>query len=170
MRRGVEKGEQRMTNMLDDRSVHEDGARHAEVLRLHSLVSDLDLTGVKSKLCDYEEGLGLDADEADLMEEMYKRFLALLGAYPDLSIAPSKPIDQFWHQHILDTRAYQADCEHAFGHFMHHDPYFGLAGPDDALALQDAFDRMVMLTRLHFGDDMPFGNVCSCSRGSCRCD
>lgn len=35
---------------------------------------------------------------------------------------PSQDIDDFWHQHILDTRKYAIDCEYLFGFMLHHDP------------------------------------------------
>ena len=31
-------------------------------------------------------------------------------------------VDEFWHQHILDTRKYRDDCENIFGHYMDHTP------------------------------------------------
>ena len=33
---------------------------------------------------------------------------------------PTIDIDLFWHQHILDTRAYAKDCQKVFGQFLHH--------------------------------------------------
>jgi len=35
---------------------------------------------------------------------------------------PSKVTDDLWHEFILDTRAYAAFCEQAFGRFFHHVP------------------------------------------------
>jgi len=35
---------------------------------------------------------------------------------------PSKVVDDLWHEFILDTRAYAAFCDRAFGHFFHHVP------------------------------------------------
>jgi hypothetical protein len=48
-------------------------------------------------------------------------------------------VDEFWHQHILDTRAYRADCEAIFGRFLEHFPYFGLRGAQDAEDLTNAY-------------------------------
>ena len=47
--------------------------------------------------------------------------------------------------HILDTRKYAADCEAAFGHFVHHFPYLGLRGEEDTKALEAAFVNMQQL-------------------------
>ncbi|HSW20197.1 MAG TPA: hypothetical protein VLJ86_23450, partial [Ramlibacter sp.] len=64
-------------------------------------------------------------------------------------------IDRFWHMHILDTRKYAADCEASFGHFVHHFPYLGLRGEEDAQALQAAFLQMQALYVQEFGEPAP---------------
>ncbi|MFM6129989.1 MAG: hypothetical protein ACKPBV_14885 [Sphaerospermopsis kisseleviana] len=40
-------------------------------------------------------------------------------------------LDDYWHNHILDTRKYAEDCDLIFGFFLHHYPYFGLPGEED---------------------------------------
>ena len=35
---------------------------------------------------------------------------------------PSQVVDDLWHEFILYTREYDAFCQHAFGHFLHHTP------------------------------------------------
>lgn len=35
---------------------------------------------------------------------------------------PSQAVDDLWHAFILDTRAYSAFCQRAFGRFFHHVP------------------------------------------------
>lgn len=35
---------------------------------------------------------------------------------------PSQVADDLWHEFILHTRAYDAFCHQAFGHFLHHTP------------------------------------------------
>lgn len=35
---------------------------------------------------------------------------------------PSQAVDELWHEFILYTRAYEAFCRQAFGHFLHHTP------------------------------------------------
>jgi hypothetical protein len=47
---------------------------------------------------------------------------------------------------------YAADCEATFGRFLHHFPYLGLRGEDDAKALDDAFAQMQALHAREFGD------------------
>lgn len=118
-------------------------------------IEALDLTPIKFKACRKEDGYGWSAGYADQMEVAYKRYLILHAKHPDLTLAPEQDVDRFWHMHILDTRKYAADCETTFGHFLHHFPYLGLRGEEDAKALQAAFLEMQRLSAKEFGDATP---------------
>jgi hypothetical protein len=113
-------------------------------------VSSLDFTMLKQKL-GQEKGWSVEYQEE--VEDLYQRFLALNIIYPEQKICPTGPIDEFWHAHILDTRAYEQDCNYLFGYFLHHFPYFGMRGADDYAALQMAFDSSRELFIRHFGID-----------------
>src|ERR1700730_2351601 len=95
-------------------------------------ITSLDFSMVKLKLQDTEEGPGWSKEDCNRAEEEYKKFLALKRAYPERDIVPNKMVDQFWHQHILDTVKYAEDCETVFGYFVHHYPYFGMNGSSGA--------------------------------------
>ena len=84
-------------------------------------IQNLDLTSVRIKL---NEKLGWSWDQARRVEGDYKRFLyALTHKRPDdLLSPPTQEVDEFWHQHILDTRKYREDCETIFGHYVDHTP------------------------------------------------
>ncbi len=115
----------------------------------------LDLSMVKMKLClpVEKEGKGWTTEQADDCEVWYKRFLKLcLIKGNGKDVVPTKLIDQMWHAHILDTRKYQADCQAIFGHYLHHFPYFGLRGEQDAHDLQDAFHDTLNRFELIFGE------------------
>ena len=56
------------------------------------------------------------------IETLYKNFLFLYKKYPDKTFPPSEEIDEFWHNHILNTEQYIKDCDHIFGKYLHHDP------------------------------------------------
>ena len=118
-------------------------------------IESLDLDPIKFKLMDAEEGQGWSREQADGMEIAYKRFLTLLVKYPDAPVAPSKDIDKFWHGHILDTMKYADDCQRVFGYFLHHFPYFGMRGEQDAAALADAGATTASLYEAEFGESMP---------------
>jgi len=113
-------------------------------------VAKLDFSILKRKLGE-EKGWSLEYQGE--VEDLYRRFLALNIVYSDRKICPTGPIDEFWHAHILDTRAYEADCNSLFGSFLHHFPYFGMRGPEDREALQNAFDESRSLFIRHFGID-----------------
>jgi hypothetical protein len=118
-------------------------------------IEALDLTPIKFKACRKEDGYGWSPSYANQMEVAYKRYLILHAKHPDLTLAPEQDVDRFWHMHILDTRKYAADCETTFGYFLHHFPYLGLRGEDDAKALQAAFEEMQRLTAEEFGEATP---------------
>ena len=111
----------------------------------------LDLSMVRWKLTDPEEGKGWSEDYALQVEREYRRYLSLAHAYAGENVVPSKTVDTFWHFHILDTRAYGPDCERLFGAFMHHFPYFGMRGDADMQALQDSYASTLDLYERHFG-------------------
>ena len=64
---------------------------------------------------------------------------------------PSKLVDKFWHLHILDTEKYIEDCRHCFGSILHHFPYFGMRGDQDAANLQSAYGKTFVLYQQAFG-------------------
>ena len=121
------------------------------VERVIAAIQALDLDPVKLKLMDREEGHGWSRDYADRMELAYKRFLTLLATHPEETLAPGKDVDKFWHGHILDTLKYADDCEKMFGNFLHHFPYFGMRGPEDAANLAKAGETTRRLYQQEFG-------------------
>lgn len=129
-------------------------------------VNGLDFTMLKRKII---EERNWTSDFCDEIEALYRRFLALNARYPNRKICPTGPIDAFWHAHILDTRAYTRDCEIVFGQYLHHFPYFGLRGPEDRVALENAFRESVELFIVHFGINPTAGDMLarSCSSQNC---
>jgi hypothetical protein len=120
-------------------------------------IQALELDCIKLKLMDVEEGQGWTRDYADQMEVAYRRFLTLMAKYPDETIAPTKDVDKFWHGHILDTVKYAEDCARVFGYFLHHFPYFGMRGEEDAKNLGAAADNLHALYEREFGEALPIG-------------
>jgi hypothetical protein len=128
---------------------------NSTVAQIVSAIDALDLDPIKLKLMDAEEGQGWSREQADRMELAYRRFLTLLVKFPAELIAPTKDVDRFWHGHILDTMKYAEDCERVFGCFLHHFPYFGMRGEDDAANLRAAADNMHALYEREFGEPLP---------------
>jgi hypothetical protein len=122
---------------------------------LFDAVMQLDLEPIKTKLMHVESGEGWDMEKANAVEKEYRRFLCLMKMYPDEPIAPLVDVDTFWHYHILDTMKYAVDCDQAFGYFVHHYPYVGMRGEDDAQFRIDSGERMHNLYEATFGEAYP---------------
>lgn len=136
------------------------------------LEARLDLSLVRMKLADPEDGAGYAGPELDVMEREYRRFLALHLVHPDADIVPCKLVDVIWHQHILDTAAYRADCDAIFGRFLDHFPYFGMRDEGDAQALSDAYADTIDRYRDAFGEPAEgtwiSADAASCKRTACK--
>ncbi|HJV79555.1 hypothetical protein [Noviherbaspirillum sp.] len=125
----------------------------------------LDLDPIKFKLMSKEDGYGWTQAKADHYEQEYKRFLSLVVKFPEESIVPSVNVDKFWHAHILDTMKYAEDCDKVFGYFLHHYPYFGLRGEEDAANQVKAADTTRRLYEQEFGEPGA-GNAAYCGRAA----
>jgi hypothetical protein len=122
---------------------------------LFNAVMQLDLEPIKMKLMHVESGEGWSLEKANAVEKEYRRFLCLMKMYPEEDTAPLVDVDTFWHYHILDTMKYAADCEQAFGYFLHHYPYVGMRGGDDEQFRLDSGKRMGELYEATFGEAYP---------------
>src|SRR5882672_506696 len=75
-------------------------------------VDDINLVNIQSKLMQPEpEGKGWTFEQVCEAEKWYRRFLTICQKFPTFPVVPNYVIDQFWHTHILDTRAYARDCQ-----------------------------------------------------------
>lgn len=97
----------------------------------------LDLEPIKFKLIK-EKGWSLQ--RADTVEQLYKAYLTLFALYPKEEHVPTADIDEMWHSHILDTHKYMADCQDIFGFYLHHYPYLGMLGTEDAAMATAQFE------------------------------
>lgn len=120
----------------------------AEALAQASVV---DFRMIRMKLADPHEGKGWSDGQLNLAVREYQRFLALHLMHPEMAVVPCSLVDEVWHAHILDTQAYGADCERVFGFFLHHFPYFGMRGDEDAADLMDAYDLTIERYEAAFG-------------------
>jgi hypothetical protein len=94
--------------------------------QLRAAPEEIDLSTVCQAMV---EKHGWDADRAAAAQAEYVRFLILLQKNPGFILVPwldakgRDHLDQFWHQHILDTEKYAADCKLLFGRMIHHNPH-----------------------------------------------
>lgn len=131
----------------------------------HALMA-LDLGPIKFKLASHNDGSGWSVEKVTRVESEYRKFLTLCAEMPGEQIVPSKEVDEMWHTHILDTSKYADDCETIFGFFLHHFPYLGLRGEEDAKALVAASKRTKRLYLDRFGELSPtLSPVADCMTG-----
>jgi hypothetical protein len=84
-------------------------------------IAHLDLDRVRTKA---QQRHGWTETQSKELESEYRDFLILVAENPNDVISPwSNALDQFWHEHILDTRRYDADCARIFGYKIQHDPH-----------------------------------------------
>jgi len=141
--------------------------------RVHR-IHGLDLEPIKFKLVNGDGEPGWTVAEVDRVEVEYKKFLVLnlknRASQRVQSVVPTKEVDKFWHTHILDTMKYEADCQLCLGFFLHHFPYLGLRGPEDALVLKNRFRESTEYYREEFGmQSAPtLSGICSqCDTSDC---
>jgi hypothetical protein len=91
--------------------------------KVSAAIEAIDLTQAKERLQDPKKGWKWSADKVKKIEEKYKNFLRLIAT--GMTAVPTLDVDELWHLHILDTKAYAADCKRCFGKFIHHMPYMG---------------------------------------------
>ena len=72
-------------------------------------IRNLNLSSVREALVEKQNWA---AEDAERVEGEYKRFLYALShkRREDILSPPTDEVDEFWHQHILDTRRYRQDC------------------------------------------------------------
>lgn len=105
----------------------------------------------------------------------YRRMLTLVQKYPTNPIVPSKLVDLVWHEHILDTKQYKADCLRLFGYYLDHSPSFG--GEDEKVELVDQQQSMLKLYLSEFEEiprkdiwpslDVPAQKLPDCCAAKC---
>lgn len=101
----------------------------------------IDFTSMAAKLADPDVGAPWSPEKIEFCVREYRRWLFLCRKYEGQVLSPTFAMDEYWHAHILDTKAYMRDCARIFGRFMHHNPYLGMAGPEDQQRLAQAGDR-----------------------------
>jgi hypothetical protein len=134
-----------------------------------SAIMELDLNPIKVKLMHVESGEGWSRDKADAVEKEYRRFLYLMTNFPSEQTSPQVDVDTFWHYHILDTMKYAADCEQAFGYFLHHFPYVGMRGEEDEAARHQGAERIRELYERTFGESYSQAAAAMEQSGSAFC-
>ncbi|MBM5816017.1 MAG: TIGR04222 domain-containing membrane protein, partial [Cyanobacteria bacterium K_Offshore_surface_m2_239] len=96
---------------------------------------------------------GWSARQAARVIEEYRRFL-LLAVTAGHPVCPADAVDQAWHQHLLDSRAYWEEfCPQVLGRALHHSPSKGSA--EERRRLGEAYRRTLASYRATFGEEPP---------------
>jgi hypothetical protein len=97
--------------------------RIEELGEVRRYVDAIDFGALKERLTRGRDMLGNDwsAAQADYFERLYKNWLYLQRRYEGELLPPHIDVEEFWHGHIVDTRAYFAHCDRIFGYYLHHD-------------------------------------------------
>lgn len=91
-------------------------------------------------------------------EHWYKNFLWMCYLNRQRPVAAlGRDADLVWHDHILDTKRYQADCKAIFGGYLNHQPVFGKRSKADEEAIEETIGEAYEL----------FGSLPHAMMGAC---
>lgn len=117
--------------------------------KIKKYIDEIDFSMIIDKMVKHQKWRRSDAEAVC---QLYRNFLFLQKKYGDKhSLPPSEEVDEFWHNHILDTKKYRHDCEMIFGRYNDHYPYFGIDDKTNLNDLNNAFEEMQKLHQLEFG-------------------
>lgn len=137
----------------DARQKTKDNWGHPEITleQAKKYIYHIDFSTIICKLVNH---LGWRHKHALAVCNMYKNFLYLNKKYgANCKLPPSEEIDEFWHQHILDTKKYREDCDRIFGCYFDHYPYFGIDQKTTFADLGAAFETMQRLYAKEFNGE-----------------
>jgi hypothetical protein len=114
-------------------------------------VMSLDLSRFVQKLTKNHAKFFPNASTAERGIEEYKKFFALIATNPKVALTPSYIVDEVWHNHILDTKAYMSDCDKFLGKYLHHNPGFA-SSAEEHKVFDNQYVMTMKLYRSQFGD------------------
>jgi hypothetical protein len=97
-----------------------------------------------------EHGWSVERAKGAIVE--YLRFLVMLAEAPKMELVASSDIDLVWHEHLIDTKNYAADCQRLFGHFIHHRR---ARTPDELAEIPEAYQNTKDVYKSRFGETPP---------------
>jgi len=122
---------------------------NSDIDEVKKSINELDFSMIIKKLISEQ---GWTENEALSCEQLYRNFLFLKKKYGHkYKLPPTRDIDEFWHNHILDTKKYIQDCNSIFGKYLHHYPYAGLDGVTTYSDLKNYLEKLQELHKLEFG-------------------
>ena len=97
---------------------------HPEQKKRLAVIDMEDYSGVVRKTAEYFSEINFTAPEGYMERGIYalKQYYAVAMLDPANAHAVSRPVDPFWHAHILHTEQYVEFCNRVVGEYMHHRP------------------------------------------------
>lgn len=115
--------------------------------------------------------LGCNSQTAKAIETEYRKFLSLALGDPHTTFGMAGPVDEFWHEHLLDSRDYVKFCADIFGDYVHHIPRSldGAPDPTSYRVTVEALRRRYGRVNRRVWPDAKFAvsdcNCATCDRG-----
>lgn len=94
--------------------------------QLMTRIEAIDLSNTRNRLIVKK---GYSPDVVDQAIADYRKFLYVCIQFEGTH-EPTEMVDEVWHDHILHTSQYMADCEAVAGRYIHHQPYAVEASAD----------------------------------------
>lgn len=97
---------------------------HPEQKKRLAVIDMEDYSGVVRKTTEYFSEINFAVPEGYMERGIYalKQYYAVAMLDPANAHAVSRPVDPFWHAHILHTEQYVEFCNRVVGEYMHHRP------------------------------------------------
>lgn len=140
--------------MIAAQRVFEDTQQLPSLEDAKQYIYSIDFTMIINKMVSQ----GWSRQVAEELSLEYKNFLFLNKKYLkecSKPLPPSEEVDEFWHNHVLDTIKYRQDCQHIFGYYFDHYPYFGIDDKTNHHDLNKAFEKTLQFYLIEFGKEMP---------------
>lgn len=97
---------------------------HPEQKKRLAVIEMEDYSGVIRKTLEHFSEIGFSAPDGYVERGIYalKQYYAVAMLDPANAHAVSRPVDPFWHAHVLHTEQYAEFCNRVVGEYMHHRP------------------------------------------------
>lgn len=97
---------------------------HPEMQKRLLRIDSEDFSGTIKKTKEYFDEINFSYDQEYLENGIFalKQYYAVALLDPANAHAVSRPLDPFWHSHILHTEQYEEFCSQVVGEYMHHRP------------------------------------------------
>lgn len=119
----------------------DDQEESEQQLKIWKQIRELDFSTVRAKLVSRKSWWWNWWADLDKIENEYRQFLFLIAINPGKTVVPwSQDLDDFWHEHILDTGKYTSECQAIFGKYIHHNPHLPVGTPEQKLAFAETKD------------------------------